>query len=126
MHAYYQKCYGGIASCNCAGAVRIGKSVILVDKCGPKAGVTSPLSVQMFLNGDLEPGTQVVQLNDGHQFEVSTLHIKSAVNFVTERFSNLASGQALASIIVFKIHNNCNFQNFVPYSKRDFWILVIE
>ena len=69
VRAYYRSC-NGRASCNCAAAVRIGDDVVVVDKCGPERGKTSPVEVQLFLKGQLEPGTQIVQYNGGKKYEV--------------------------------------------------------
>ena len=69
VRAYYRKC-NERASCNCAAAVRVGDDVIVVDKCGPERGKDSPVQVQLFLKGQLETGTRIVQYNGGKKYEV--------------------------------------------------------
>ena len=69
VRAYYRTC-NGRASCNCAAAVLVGDDVIVVDKCGPERGKNSPVAVQLFLNGQLEAGTRIIQYNGGRKYEV--------------------------------------------------------
>ena len=82
VHAIYQKCGTNItASCNCAVAVQSGDDVIVIDRCfrdvkpvkrldGEFKDITQ-MKVNIFLNGQLTPGTSVYQQADGKIYLVS-------------------------------------------------------
>ena len=84
VHVIYQLCGHLVsASCNCAVAVQSGDDVIVIDRCVRKRKpftqldgtvVTDPLtvmSVNLFLNGQLTPGTHIYQDGDGKKYFVS-------------------------------------------------------
>ncbi|KAK7469526.1 hypothetical protein BaRGS_00036472, partial [Batillaria attramentaria] len=71
VRTFYRKCNKEKASCNCAASIRVGDDVIVVDKCGPtREEENAPVTVKLFLTGDLEPGTQIIQFNRGKRYEV--------------------------------------------------------
>ncbi|XP_029649426.2 uncharacterized protein LOC115223143 [Octopus sinensis] len=72
VHTFYRSCWG-VASCNCAVAVLSGDDVILIDRCGPKSDKKSSkkqISLQLFLNGKLTPGTRVISQQGGKKYSV--------------------------------------------------------
>ncbi|XP_012946827.1 uncharacterized protein LOC101855535 [Aplysia californica] len=73
VRAFYRKCAGGRASCNCAVAIRAGDDVILIDKCGPvDSGANSfyPMTTKMFRKGTLTPGFRVLSQYEGREYKV--------------------------------------------------------
>ncbi|XP_064631285.1 uncharacterized protein LOC135489721 [Lineus longissimus] len=71
VNTFYRKC-GRIPSCNCAVAIKSGDDVIAIDRCGPKKGKgTRPITVDLYKNGDLTPGTRIVRLNGGNKYQVT-------------------------------------------------------
>ncbi|KAK2143001.1 hypothetical protein NP493_4675g00004 [Ridgeia piscesae] len=75
VHTFYRRCSSGAttqATCNCAVAVRVDDDVIVVDKCGPtRTGqATFPMTVKLYKNGELTPGTSVVRLANGLKYQV--------------------------------------------------------
>ncbi|XP_064632393.1 uncharacterized protein LOC135490806 [Lineus longissimus] len=72
---YYRKCGGGYPSCNCGAAAKIGDDVILLDRCGPKPDPNRRhLTVTVFKNGELTPGTKILRLDGGAKYEVIFPH----------------------------------------------------
>jgi len=84
VNAVYQRCERDVlATCNCAVMVRSGDDVLVIDRCvrqrqrmpPPLVGYSddySPLmSVVLYLNGKLTPGTRIHQLANGHKYIVS-------------------------------------------------------
>lgn len=72
VHTFYRRC-NGRASCNCAVAVKAGDDVLLVDKCGPTESSTGgfyPITVELFRNGILTPGFQILSYYEGRKIKV--------------------------------------------------------
>ncbi|KAJ8316790.1 hypothetical protein KUTeg_004694 [Tegillarca granosa] len=71
---FFRSCQNGLLpTCNCAVVVLVGDDVIRFDGCGAKDTANSnnePLTVQMYLNGDLEPGVSIVRIDAGKQYQV--------------------------------------------------------
>ncbi len=66
-------------SCNCAAAIMSGDDVIVLNGCAtkpkyPKANNFKRMSVTLYLNGKLTPGTKIYKVGDGQKYSVSTLH----------------------------------------------------
>ena len=57
-------------ACTCAVAARIGDDVIMIDSC--ESG--GALVVKVHLNGQLTPGTQLLQFNGGTKYQVGDVH----------------------------------------------------
>lgn len=72
MHTFYRRC-NGKASCNCAVAVQSGNDVIVIDKCGPKAGTKKALTIKVYRKDKLNPGTKIIQSAGGKQYEVKKI-----------------------------------------------------
>ncbi|KAH9523928.1 hypothetical protein Btru_047521 [Bulinus truncatus] len=71
VHAMYRKCNRGIASCNCAVAVRVDDDVVLIDRCGPqKNSVFYPLTVKIIKNGDIDPRLRIISYHQGNQYQI--------------------------------------------------------
>lgn len=72
VHTFYKNC-NGIASCNCAVAVRSGDVVILLNKCQEKKIRNQYLlQIQMFRSEEgLIPGTAIYRLAAGNRYEVT-------------------------------------------------------
>ncbi|BFY97751.1 hypothetical protein BsWGS_00791 [Bradybaena similaris] len=63
------------ATCNCGAAVRSGDDVITFDTCNTRqnqitSGGTSVITVDMYKNGELTPGTRVIRHGCGQKYEV--------------------------------------------------------
>jgi len=84
----YQRCERDVlATCNCAVMVRSGDDVLAIDRCvrrrhrmpPPRYGYSDDhapfMSVRLYLNGRLTPGTRIHQLADGRKYIVSRLQI---------------------------------------------------
>lgn len=69
VRTFYRNC-NKKASCNCAVAVRSGDDVILIDRCGPSMGKRSPMTIKIYLNGGLTPGTKILQFSGGKKYKV--------------------------------------------------------
>ena len=70
----FQRRCNGHAACHCAIAIRSGDDVILIDSCGPDATPetrTPQIEVRLYLNGDLTPGTEIIQYDGGRTYKVS-------------------------------------------------------
>ena len=80
----YQRCERDVlATCNCGVMVRSGDDVLVIDRCvrrrhrmpPPLAGFSDDhgpiMSVVLYLNGKLTPGTRIHQLADGRKYIVS-------------------------------------------------------
>ena len=66
------------ASCICAVAIKTNDDVIVLDKCGAGRGQTDenrPVTVNMYVNGQLEPGTRVIRLKGGRKGEKFRVNI---------------------------------------------------
>ncbi|ELU09404.1 hypothetical protein CAPTEDRAFT_223958 [Capitella teleta] len=81
VHAIYQRCTMAVdASCNCAVAVQSGDDVIVIDRCYRQkqpikriSGTSQPftkMALQLYLNGELTPGTRVHQSAEGQKFSI--------------------------------------------------------
>ena len=79
VHSFYRDCDGRPrgATCNCAVAIRSGDDVIIMDRCfgdgqfGNKIRRNAPLDIQLYLNGELTPGTVVTRLRGGKEIRVT-------------------------------------------------------
>ena len=84
MNAVYQRCERDVlATCNCGVMVRSGDDVLVIDRCARRRQRMPPplqgfsdayapiMSVMLYLNGRLTPGTRVHQLANGHKYIVS-------------------------------------------------------
>jgi len=82
----YQRCERDVlATCNCAVMVRSGDDVLVIDRCVRRRHRMPPpseyfsddhapaMSVQLYVNDRLTPGTRVHQLADGRKYIVSCL-----------------------------------------------------
>ncbi|XP_041368567.1 uncharacterized protein LOC121382945 isoform X2 [Gigantopelta aegis] len=72
IHTFYRSC-NGKASCNCAVAVRVDDDVVVVDRCGPSMGESTrstPISVRMYIKGELSSGLRVIRINGGKKYAV--------------------------------------------------------
>ena len=85
MNAVYQRCERDVlATCNCGVMVRSGDDVLVIDRCRrqrhrlppPLSGHSDErgpvMSVLLYLNGKLTPGTRIHQLADGRKYIVSS------------------------------------------------------
>ncbi|XP_035827995.1 uncharacterized protein LOC118477191 [Aplysia californica] len=71
VHTFYRRCNRGIASCNCAVAVRVEDDVILIDKCGPGRNIKKRAStVKLIRNGDVNPGFKLQRYDQGNQYHI--------------------------------------------------------
>lgn len=64
------------ASCVCAVAVRSDDYVIVFDKCGAGQGETDenrPMTVSLYINGELTSGTSILRLRGGKKFRVGVV-----------------------------------------------------
>ena len=69
----FQRRCNGHAACHCAIAIRSGDDVILIDSCGPDATPETrmpQIEVRLYLNGDLTPGTEIIQYDGGRTYKV--------------------------------------------------------
>ena len=69
IRTFYQPCVTGTTqtpSCNCGTAIRSGDDVIVFRGCRPGEGI----SVDMFVNGELETGTRVLRNKGGQEYKV--------------------------------------------------------
>lgn len=85
VHAIYQKCHPNLeATCNCGVAVQSGDDVIVIDRCFRRQLTVpalrsrlspddppSTMKIQLFLNGNLTPGTKIHEDADGKKYFVS-------------------------------------------------------
>ena len=73
MHTFQRRCNPGNpgAACNSAVAIKSGDDVILIDGGGPKVVAKRGLTIDLYLNGELTPGTKIVQHRGGKKFDVS-------------------------------------------------------
>ncbi|KAK2166189.1 hypothetical protein NP493_1334g01011 [Ridgeia piscesae] len=72
VHTFQRRCFGN-AACHCIIAIRSGDDVIVIDSCGPDKTPASripQIEVQLYLNGDLTPGTIIEQYNGGYAYKV--------------------------------------------------------
>ena len=71
---FVRKCYGSVA-CNCGVAARIEDDIILINYCKeyPESTLNVPPTIQMFLNGELTPGTYLKELVPAKKYEVCLL-----------------------------------------------------
>ena len=86
VHVIYQKCGPRVpASCNCAVAVQSGDDVIVIDRCfrdrkpfnrisGTYNAHVTKMSVDLYLNGDLTPGTTIFEESDGKKYFIYLPH----------------------------------------------------
>ncbi|XP_059165052.1 uncharacterized protein LOC131947771 [Physella acuta] len=62
------------ATCNCITAVQSGDDVVVFNSCDARQNKQRPdaaaIDVQIFINGELTPGTKIKQLAGGQQYEV--------------------------------------------------------
>ena len=82
----YQKCGPGVlASCNCGVAIQSGDDVIVIDRCyrdkayfnrihGQARRTFTRMSVDVYLNGELSPGTKIYEEADGKRYVISLPH----------------------------------------------------
>ena len=73
VHTFQRRC-NNHAACHCTIAIRSGDDVIVIDVCGPNGTPASripQIEVQLYLNGDLTPGTTIEQYNGGTAYKVS-------------------------------------------------------
>ena len=72
MHIFTRTCPGIVgATCNCAVAVLVADDVVVIDRCGPIRGLEWPLTVDMFVNGELSPEFSVLRYPDLRTYDVS-------------------------------------------------------
>ena len=77
IHTFYRSC-NRRASCNCAVAVRVDDDVVVIDRCGPSMGMSTtstPITVKMYVTGELTPGLRVIRINGGKKYAVSICHV---------------------------------------------------
>ena len=58
--------------------VKAGDDTVRVDRCGREAdknGKDNPLEVDLFLQGEMTSGLQVLQFNDGRKYEVNIVKV---------------------------------------------------
>ena len=85
VNAVYQRCERDVlATCNCGVMVRSGDDVLVIDRCARRRQRMPPplegfsdayapiMSVMLYLNGRLTPGTRIHQLANGHRYIVSS------------------------------------------------------
>ena len=80
----FQRRCNGHAACHCAIAIRSGDDVILVDSCGPESTPkkrTPQIEVRLYLNGDLTPGTEIIQYDGGRTYKVSSVFFVSHLSW---------------------------------------------
>ena len=72
MHTFLRKCNKGVASCNCAVAIKVDDNVVLFDRCGARAGAggNQPMTLQIFKNTDIHPGLRIQQYHGGTKYKV--------------------------------------------------------
>ena len=71
VHIFQRKCNSLIdASCNSAVAIKSGDDVIIIDAGGPKVISRKGLKINMYLNGELTPGTKIIKHKGGSKFDV--------------------------------------------------------
>lgn len=68
VHGRFDKCNGGVASCNCGAAIKIDDDVIVVNQCG--AAKKSPLRLRVFKNGMMTPGVRITRHNGDKKYRV--------------------------------------------------------
>jgi len=86
VNAVYQRCERDVlATCNCAVMVRSGDDVLVIDRCvrrrhrmpPPQAGYSDDrgpaMTVALYLNDQLTPGTRIHQLADGRKYIVRVI-----------------------------------------------------
>ncbi len=75
MQTYVQRCLGRVA-CTCYVNIRSGDDVIVIDSCGPRAKANGgQMELVVFLNGELTPGTRILQFNNGKKFKVKYIYL---------------------------------------------------
>ena len=73
VHTYQRVCNDGV-TCNCAVAIRSGDDVLVVDRCGvQKNDLSEVMSLSLYLNGELTPGTRIYKLSGGREFMVCVM-----------------------------------------------------
>ncbi len=75
MQTYVQRCLGRVA-CTCYVNIRSGDDVIVIDSCGPRAKANGgQMELVVLLNGELTPGTRILQFKNGNKFKVKYIYL---------------------------------------------------
>ena len=69
VHGYFYQT--GVGSSACGFAARVGNDVIKVSKCETRGASIHPVTVTLYLAGELTPQTKVYQEDDGDTVKVS-------------------------------------------------------
>ncbi|XP_035829885.1 uncharacterized protein LOC106014199 isoform X2 [Aplysia californica] len=83
VHGYFYKT--GVGSSACGFAARVGNDVIRVSKCDSRTDTIHPVTVKLFLVGELSPQTLVYQEDDGDTIKVylptgALMEVRSSVD----------------------------------------------
>ena len=72
VHGFFRDCNTNVAACTCAVAVKVEDDVVVIDRCGPLKDRTGfrPLTVELFRNGEINPGLKIQEYNQGSQYQV--------------------------------------------------------
>lgn len=69
------------AACLCSVSIKSGDDIIVFDQCGPKKSSQNSnqrLQVNMYMNGDLTPGTIIRRKSGGAEYTVSSMCLPSS------------------------------------------------
>lgn len=86
MRTFYRDC-NKKATCNCAVAIRSGDDVILIDRCGQSAKIQrrKRMTIKIYKNGELTPGTRIRRFGGGKKYEVITKDVGILQLFIIDR-----------------------------------------
>ena len=133
VNAVYQRCERDVlATCNCGVMVRSGDDVLVIDRCVRRRHRMPPpldgfsderapvMSVLLYLNGKLTPGTRVHQLADGRKYIVS-----SSTHHSTLNISYQTVHRSLKKTLHCSVHNfNRKFIRYISISLRSADVIV--